>query len=62
MVQPPAYSKTSTAMLKNQKNINLLVDYIKESIPDDHPLVGKGWRALPRGRTTLDDNVAGPSE
>ena len=61
-VQPPSYGKKSTAMLKNQKNINLLVDYIKESIPNEHPLVGKGWRALPRGRTTLDGNVAVPSE
>lgn len=60
-VQPPQFGKNSKAMLKQQENINLLVEYIKKTIPDEHPLVAKGWRELPRGRTMLTDAVAVPS-
>lgn len=60
-VQPPAFGKHSTAMLKEQKNLNILVDYIKDTIPDEHTLVEKGWRELPRGRTMLPKEVAVPS-
>ena len=45
-VQLPPYVKKSTAMLKQQKNINLRVDYIKQTIPEEHPLVAKGWSEL----------------
>jgi hypothetical protein len=58
-VQPPAQF---SGMLKDQANVNKLVAYIKGAIPDSHPLVAKGWRALPPGVTTLPKEVAAPSE
>ena len=33
--------------LKKTESINTLITYAREIIPDDHPLVAKGWRDLP---------------
>ena len=52
IVQLLKNSRTSTCWWTTSRSPSLTIT----------PVVGKGWRALPRGRTTLDDNVAGPSE
>ena len=61
-LQPPPFSNKSKAPLKDQKFKELLADYCKETIPDTHELVRKGWRELPRSRTSLPAHVAVPSK
>ena len=54
--------KVKAKVNREKANVNKLVAYIKGAIPDSHPLVAKGWRALPPGVTTLPKEVAAPSE
>ena len=54
------YPLMSKGMLKKQATRTALVEYVKRKLPDAHPLVRKGYRNLPAGYDTLDDEVACP--
>ena len=47
--------------LRSPANLGRVVAWVKAHLPHRHPLVGKGWTALPASRWELDDDDAVPA-
>ena len=51
----------SHVLRKEPAALGRVVHYVKTNLPKCHPLVGKGWTALPATRWELDDDAAVPA-